>query len=249
MLKDFSTEAFDVIVQAGQSNAEGCGYGSAEEPYEPNPDILYLTRDFMIVPAVETVHGNEIWGDFSLSFSSMYVKAGLLQEGRKLLILRCAVGGAGFSDHRWGAEDDLFLTMMEMIKTALGMNNENRLVAFLWHQGEHDACNLMPPETYRGHLAHLISLVRSVHHCPELPFIAGDFAAQWKYWAFNFAIPIADAVQVVCQSDGHAAFVESTGLKSNNQQTGADDIIHFCRDSLNQLGRRYFEAFQALKNM
>ena len=29
MLRDFSKEAFDIIIQAGQSNAEGCGLGPA----------------------------------------------------------------------------------------------------------------------------------------------------------------------------------------------------------------------------
>ncbi len=33
MLRDFSTETFDVFIQAGQSNAEGFGLGSVPEPY------------------------------------------------------------------------------------------------------------------------------------------------------------------------------------------------------------------------
>lgn len=36
MLKDFSEEKFDIIIQAGQSNSEGYGFGKVEGPYEPS---------------------------------------------------------------------------------------------------------------------------------------------------------------------------------------------------------------------
>lgn len=32
MLRDLSNEQFDVIIQAGQSNSNGTGYGPVEEP-------------------------------------------------------------------------------------------------------------------------------------------------------------------------------------------------------------------------
>ena len=51
-----------------------------------------------------------------------------MEPGRKILILRTAVGGTGFRDHRWGMTDDLYLQMMEMIRTALSLNPKNRNV-------------------------------------------------------------------------------------------------------------------------
>ena len=39
------------------------------------------------------VQGGQITGDFSLTFAEEYEKAGLLQAGRKLLIVRAAIGG------------------------------------------------------------------------------------------------------------------------------------------------------------
>ena len=39
------------------------------------------------------VQGGRITGDFSLTFAEEYEKAGLLQAGRKLLIVRAAIGG------------------------------------------------------------------------------------------------------------------------------------------------------------
>lgn len=45
MIKDFSKEAFDIIIQAGQSNAESYGFGPVEEPYLPSEDVWYLNRN------------------------------------------------------------------------------------------------------------------------------------------------------------------------------------------------------------
>ena len=112
MLKDFTKEKFDIIIQAGQSNAEGCGCGPAKEPYVPSDKVFYLNRDFVITQACERVTGNEIQSNWSLSFSREYINAGMLAEDRKLLIIRSAVGGTGFLDKRWGMKDELYLCMM-----------------------------------------------------------------------------------------------------------------------------------------
>ena len=180
MLKNFSDYAFDIVIQAGQSNAEGCGLGPADDPYAPSDRVWYLNGDFTITPAAEKVTGNEIQSNFSLSFAREYLKNGHLTEGRKLLILRAAVGGTGFLDNHWKLTDDLYLRMMEMIRTALELNSENRLAAFLWHQGETDATN---HASFDVHYNHLITLYRSVteeFRKPDLPFIAGDFVQHWK---------------------------------------------------------------------
>ena len=42
------------------------------------------------------------------------------------------------------------------------------------------------------------------------------------------------------------AYVETADLRSNDQKTGDGDEIHFCREDLQELGRRYFEAFTRL---
>ena len=69
MLKDFSKDKFDIIIQAGQSNSEGYGCGSVDEPYVPNDLVWYMNGDFTISKAAENVAGNEIQGTFGLSFA------------------------------------------------------------------------------------------------------------------------------------------------------------------------------------
>lgn len=251
MLRDFTKEAFDIIIHGGQSNADGYGLGPADDPYEPDDRVFYLNSDFTITQAVERVAGNSIQSNFALSFAREYIRGGHLAEGRKLLILRTALGGTGFLDNRWGMTDDLYLQMIAMIQTALELNSQNRLVALLWHQGETDAlCNA----TYEQHYHHLMGLVRSVRetfHAENLPFIAGDFVQHWKQDNAAICKPVVDAIIAVCRDCGMGGFVETQGLLSNIQEPYPkpedwDDTIHFSRNSLYKLGIRYYDCWKAL---
>lgn len=248
MLKDFTQEEFDIIIQAGQSNSEGYGLGDADQPYEPNDRVWYMNGDFTLSCAAERVAGNRIQSTFALSFAQEYLSHGLLKEGRKLLILRTAVGGTGFLDNHWKMTDDLYLRMMEMIRTALSLNEKNCLVGFLWHQGETDALLNASYEIHYNHLMRLLRSVRNEFAVPELPFIAGDFVQQWKHDNIGICTPVVNAIHDVCRDCGHGIFVETGGLKSNAQELyddpqEAEDTIHFSRRATYSLGKRYFEAF------
>lgn len=198
--------------------------------------------------ACEMVNGNEIQSNYSLSFAREYLAKGLLAEGRKLLILRTSVGGTGFLDHRWGMTDDLYLHMMDMIRTALALNPGNRLVAFLWHQGETDAIYGADYDTHYNNLMGLVRSVREAFHVPRLPFVAGDFVQQWEKDNWEICVPVIKAIRAVCRDCGNGVFVETDGLLSNSQEDRNpplpwEDTIHFSRKSLYRLGERYFQAF------
>jgi len=248
MLKDFSAEKFDIIIQAGQSNSQGSGLGPAEDPFFPTEDILYLNGDFTISLANELVFGNDIVSNFSLSFSTEYMKQRKLEKGRKILIIRSAIGGTGFLDNHWKTEDDLFLRMMQMIETALSLNPENRLVALLWHQGETDAVLGASRDIHFANLSKLVNAVRNTFKYPKLPFIAGDFVQHWKNQNLEICEPVVTAIQEVCNSIGYAGFVTTENLKSNDQELCNGDTIHFSRQSLYELGKRYFEIYSKLEN-
>ena len=253
MLKDFTEETFDIFIQAGQSNSDGTGFGNADEPYELDERVWYLNGDFTISMAAEKVVENGIQSTFALSFAREYLRHGLLKEGRKLLILRTAVGGTGFLNHRWNRTDDLYLRMMEMIRTALSLNKENRLMGFLWHQGETDAGLNADYEGHYNRLMGLLQSVREEFQAPELPFIAGDFVQQWKQENEAICRPVLAAIRDVCKDCGHGGFVETDGLKSNVQEgvwnalcKDANDNIHFSRNACYLLGERYFEVYLKL---
>ena len=191
MIVDFSKKAFDIMIVAGQSNAEGFGFGDADCPWQPDERVWYLsgdyypqkyTRNYVVTRAAERVCGNEICGAFDLSFAETYLQNGLLAPERDLLIVRAAVGSTGFLNHHWGVHDDLFQRMIEMTLLARSLNVNNRLIALLWHQGEEDvALNADQTEHYKNVLA-LVTAAREKFDQYDLPFVAGDFVPQWKQW-------------------------------------------------------------------
>ena len=248
-LRDFTKEKFDIIIQAGQSNSDGTAFGHIDTPYQPKYEVWHFTGDFTIEIAREMVNCNNIQSHYGFAFADEYLKAGRLAEDRKLLILRTSIGGTGFLDNHWKLTDDLYLRMLSMIDTALALNPENRLVAFLWHQGETDAILNASYEVHTKHLTDLVTSVRERYNVPSLPFICGDFVQQWKNDNAAICKPVIDAMRDFCKGE-NAAFVESEGLISNAQDEGNPsfgfDTIHFCRKAIYELGRRYYAAFERI---
>lgn len=242
MQYDFSKDVYDIIIQGGQSNAEGCGIGSVDNPYQPCSEILMMESDGAIKTAEENIWEGNTIGNFAFSFANRYVNDGRLRSGRKLLILKSAVGGTSFYAKRWGLKDDLFLRMTEMLKASLAMNSDNRAVAFLWHQGESDT-QLPDRDIHYRNLTALVKSVRQTASQKDLPFIAGDFVPLWYKDNEEICKPIVTAIRDVCSDIGNAAFVETEGLQSNSEKVGNDDTIHFSREALYQLGERYYDEF------
>ena len=255
----FSKKALDIIIQGGQSNAEGTGLGPVDKAYIPNEkvfylkaekevsvlenglDIRYLNKPFTMEVAQERQIDEDVFGDFALTFSEEYINKGFLQEDRALLIIRGAIGGTGFQKSHWGIQDKVYLKMLEMVDYALSLNNQNKVVAFLWHQGEHDAFEGNTPKRYQQQLSTMLKDVRFRYG--KMPFIAGDFVNEWKSKNLSSCEPIVDVIRRVIEDSEKTGFVETGDLLSNNQKVGNGDDIHFCRQSLHELGYRYFDAF------
>ena len=258
-------ESYDIIIEAGQSNAEGSGYGEVEKAYQPREDVLYLLpamqyedipgrgvvveyfdRPPKIEIAKERVGKNGPLGDFSLTFAEDYINNSLLGEGRRLLIVRAAIGATGFNGGYWGVGKPLHEKMIEVTKYALSLNPENRVVALLWHQGEHEAARGTPVEDYKRYMKETIEDVRDRLSLPTLPFISGDFCGEWKMKNITTTAPVIEKLREATEECGYSAFVSSEGLLSNRQANGGTDDIHFCRASLYELGHRYFAAYMSV---
>ena len=254
-------DKYDIFLQAGQSNAAGYGHGDAQHPYVPDPNILYLTQgdpqaaeyeikgDYAITVAAErpntTCGPEDRLGDFSLSFAQKYVEEGRLEPGRKVLIVRAAVGATGFLKHYWGMGEPLYLRMLRMTDYALSLNPENRLMGLLWHQGEHEAAFQNDPKRYHTQLLELAGSVRARYEKPELPFICGGFCKEWAEKNQPACGEITAVIRSVA-AEAKGCYIETADLRSNNQKTGDGDEIHFCREDLQELGRRYFAAYKTL---
>lgn len=254
---------YDIFIQAGQSNAEGYGHGPVAQEYVPDPRILYLRsrKTLPAAPALEDYdpadpfeicvaeersipdHPEDKVGDFSLSFAKRYIEEGLLEQGRKVLIVRAAVGGSGFLKHFWRMGDFLYERMLCLIDEAVGLEKDYRIMGLLWHQGEHEAAFLNDPDTYHDQLKAVLESVRERYDVPELPIICGGFCKEWA----DKNQPACDEIMAVIRSvaeelNGH--YIETSDLRSNNQKNGDGDEIHFCREDLQELGRRYFDAWK-----
>ena len=263
----FADKKFDIIIQGGQSNAFGMGWGPVEEEYQADEDILYLDADkitsegivdgvwglvleyldkpFEISVASNRTLDGRIVGDFALTFAQEYKKK-YLAEGRKILIVRAAVGGTGFMKKHWRVGDIVYEKMLQLIDYALGLNPENKIVGFLWHQGEHDAFEGNAPDVFKGQLETMLSSVKQRYHIPDLPFVCGDFVNEWKTQNLESCNPIVDKIREVAKW-ANGEFVETSDLLSNNQKNGCGDVIHFCRSALQELGKRYFDAYERIR--
>lgn len=272
---DFEKQRFDVVILAGQSNAEGNGVRSKDVPekridgvYElidanvayPYFDekenatklVVTMPTEFVLREARERTDGENFRSDISETFAADYIAAGRLKAGRKILIVKAAVGGTGFALGQWGVGNPLWTRMVGMIDYALGLNPENRVVAFLWHQGEHDAFEqawLSPEERYAfyvGKYKQQCLAVRNIYG--DVPVICGGFVDHWAEKPENKSAcdAVEKALYDVSVEIGKSAFVGSEGLLSNDQLIKNGDDIHFCYKSVYELGHRYFSAFEKI---
>lgn len=275
MRKTLSNEKFDIILLAGQSNSSGYGEGPVTKEYVPNERVLLMENDavpFYAVPedgspyrfimkflnpaARNTVRiADEVLCDYgkisclAITFAENYA-AKCLDPDRKVLIIDSGYGGTGFTCPGWGVGNPLHNRMIEMVSLALSCNPENRLVAFLWHQGEHDVveneevgCN---PETlYHSHKANLTAMLDDFYtkfNCKSVPFITGGFCNEWYQSHKVCADAVMKAIRESAETYG-GRYLDLSDLKSNNQVLSNGDVIHFSRESQHIMGKRYFEQY------
>jgi len=264
---ELTKQSYDIIVLAGQSNAQGTGRGDVDGEYRPDEDIIalspvytisrkienevskrhiiYSDEPFRIDIASERIVNEMKYGELALTFAKKYKSQGYLQSGRKILIIRAAIGATGFMHGQWGLNGPLYLKMCEMLEYALSLNGQNRLVTLLWHQGEHEVGKNNPPEAYRAQLQEMLLDFKKRFSSPSLPIISADFSNEWKMAKREKGAAISSVIENVITGLG-GIFLDTKDLLSNNQKNGDGDVIHFCRESLYTLGERYFDAYSSI---
>jgi hypothetical protein len=281
---------YDIIVVAGQSNAVGVGLGPFADPLENESidgKIMQIGRsgpdDMRLIPVGNVVNGVKFdglqhWGahhgatanGFALSFARHYVHDELAPS-RSVVIIPAARGGTsilewlgeGAPNHKASPPLPLYSDMIARVRAALALPGENRVVAFLWHQGEADA-NLssipsaqsatgMTPRVYEEDLAGLIKKIRK--DIPgAYPIVMGMLTPDWIPRGPNGAgikAQIEQAIRNVAAQEGMAGVASSDGLLSN-YAAGASPSpvqkVHFSAAAAVELGRRYYETWKHIKD-
>lgn len=265
---------YDIIVLAGQSNAVGFGWGPSKEVYQPNDRILEFSDDYKMryihdVPGVsglDYIYPPHLYfgvardkydyeranGCLANSFAAEYLKRGYLKEGRKLVIVKAAIGGTGFIKGYWAEDGICVKRLYYMMDKAFSLGEDCRIVAFLWHQGEHDVVER--PEwslEYRKQhhekkLGTLLCNFVKKYEEQKFPIIAGEFTEEWTAKNKDTCNAILSATENVLNSIGRCAIVSSAGLDSNGRKNGVTDILHFSYEAQMEFGKRYFEAWEKL---
>ena len=184
--------------------------------------------------------------DFSIPFVDEYMKSKYYDKSRKILVIKAGVGGTGFCKQEWGKDCFLYKRLCDMVEKALSFNEENRLVAFLWHQGECDVAWGKTGEWYGNEFVGFISEIRSKYGI--FPVLAGDFSKDWALDKDNVALTstYTEMFKNLEQKIEKYGFVPSDNLESNARAIGNDDTIHFSRKGQLDFGKRYFEIYQKL---
>ncbi len=276
MKTDFTKIEFDIVVLAGQSNAEGYAVSREKTPkvisdaYEIidknkfgmklKEDGSYGGLDFVypvevIIRELQERRSEDgtYCSDLSLSFVEQYKKTKFYTPGRKILVIKTGYGGSGFAFDQHGVGNPLYIRMLDMINIGLSLNKNNRIVAFLWHQGEHDAFEnawFSYHERYEYYYSNLLKqflAIKEEYKQFDFPFITGGMCRDWKKRYLVQTEAVEKATIDVCNRIGNAAFVQTTDLPSNEEELHNGDLDHFSKNSIIILGKRYFDAFTSLK--
>ena len=268
-------QAFDVIVLAGQSNAEGNGIKKDKTEFLSDDVYQVIDKNYIGLKTlddgkviIEMVYPTEIvfekahersdgkggsLADFSETFAKRYIEDGRLINGRKILIVKTAVGGTGFARNEWGIGSPLYERLRYMLDYALGLNKKNRVVALLWHQGECDAfenAQFSNAERFDFYYKNFVAQTEDFRkkYGENIPVIAGEFIDSWAELPENKnnCDVVESALYSATGDMGNAKTVSSKGLISNDEAFHNGDNVHFCAESLYELGKRYYSAFSEI---
>ena len=233
-------ESFHLFLLAGQSNMAGRGKVEPVDQ-ERHPRVLMLDKELQWVPAVDPIHFDKprVTGvGLGKTFAIQYAEA---HPGVVVGLIPCAAGGSPIASWEPGGYhhqtkshpyDDTLVRMQAAMKSGV-------LKAILWHQGESDSKNPLA-EIYEDKLHQLIARFRNELNSAEVPFIVGQLGQfAERPWS-----PERHRVD-----DAHQSLpskVAMTGFVSSDDLTHRGDEVHFDSASYRELGRRYFEVFEAV---
>lgn len=272
--ESYIEKGYDIIVVAGQSNAVGNGVGNDDYLFAPQGKIYELCGEYnayisgtgedakIVVNRISTnyfvrlakTNVGSAWNvfeNFALRFADKY-RENNLYKTRKVLIVQTAVSGTGFAKEHWGVEDVLYERMCNMVSYAMSLEGKNRVVAFLWHQGEHDVeanpsfSYDQKKDFYYDKLNEMLTEFR--REFGQVPFVCAGFTDQFVQRNLTQTQAVYEAINEVVRRNKKTGFVSNVeDLLSNDEKEHNGDIYHFCKQAQTILGERYYEKWLSIK--
>ncbi len=235
-----SKDKFHLFLLVGQSNMAGRGVVE-EQDKTPHPRVLMLSKEGKWVPAIDPMHFDKSAAGVGLgkTFGQIIAEA---NPGVTIGLIPCAVGGSPIDAWKPGVFYPATKSYPwdDMAKRAAVALPAGTLKGILWHQGESDSQPTLAP-TYEPKLHDLVVRLRKELNAPEVPFIAGQMGKFEDMPWTPERVMVDKAHQDLAPKVSRTAFVSAEGLKHKG------DKIHFDSASFRELGKRYAEAFLAIK--
>jgi hypothetical protein len=232
---------FRLFLLVGQSNMAGRGEVTPADT-RPHPRIMMLSRSGAWVPAADPMHFDkpDVVGDgLGRSFAIALAEA---DPSIVIGLIPAAVGGSPVDAWRPGVfyPPTRSHPWDDAIARARLAMPAGTLDGILWHQGESDATPELAPG-YEAKLHDLIARFRAALEAPDVPFIAGQMGRFPDHPWDDARTEVDRAHRDLPGRVRHTAYVSAEGLAHKG------DGVHFDAESYRVLGRRYAEAYTALR--
>ena len=165
--------------------------------------------------------------------------------GNRVGLIPCADGGTTLS--QWMPGEILFDHAVYMTKLAM---RTSKLCGILWHQGESDCKEALDGnyeaivQDYQERLIVMITALRRELGAEEVPLLIGELSEHYgeRYKMGECPVYMNRAFGRIARELPHCALIPAHDLPLKA------DGLHFCSQSLRELGTRYCEGYLALAN-
>lgn len=223
----------------GQSNMAGRGFIEEAEKLDDRDGKLKVLRNGRWQNMYRPVNPDRSFSGTCLAetFAAAYFDD---HNDVEVGIIPCADGGTTLD--QWSEGGLLF---DNAVNCALLAMRTSHLVGILWHQGEGDCLESRYP-LYLEKITAIMKALRTQLGLKDIPIVVGGLGDFLKERAQhpelrNYTF-VNEALEKFALSTPFVAFASAKGLTSN------PDNLHFNHKSLQEFGRRYYDAFKTVEN-